>query len=110
MDHEAYERNMFDSINQHAAEAKEPTTFSAKKALGRIVVRGLKRTVLALLTVGMFALAVISLITVAKAPGYMAVLLFFLAILELLCTYILLYAQGIVNNRMLGSKGGNTNG
>ena len=110
MDHESYERNMFNSINQHAADAQKNPSYSARKALGRVVVRGLKRTLLALLTVGTFAIAVISLIGVATAPGYLAVLLFFLALLELLCSYILLYAQGIIHNRMLESKGENTHG
>lgn len=110
MNHEAYERTMIDTINQHAAEAaKEPAKANWSRVVtkhdARVVVRGLKRTLLALFTAVTFALAVISLIKVASAPGYLAVLLFFLAIIELLVAFVLLYAQGITYKIPQESKG-----
>lgn len=112
MDHEAYERNMFDSINQHAAEdKKKPKTFVDNKAVVRaVLIRGLKRTLLALLTIATFALAVIGLIAVAFVKGYLAVLLFFISIVALVCSYTLLCAQGITDKLFSESKGENTNG
>ena len=100
MDHEAYENEMMDAINRHGEEAAEK---EVKVKLNRVVtkndartvVRGLKRTLLALLTAALFAIAVLGFIVVAKAPGYRAVLLFFASVLELISSFILLYAQGV---------------
>jgi hypothetical protein len=103
MDHEAYERAMRDVINKHAAAAKGSNTVSG---IGkRMLVIGLRRTLLALLTVATFALAVIGLIEVAFVKGYLAVLLFFASIVVLVCAYILLCAQGITYKIPQESKG-----
>jgi energy-converting hydrogenase Eha subunit C len=52
----------------------------------------------------MFAIAVIGLITVAKAPGYLAVVLFFASVLALIASFILLYAQGIIRVESKGES------
>ena len=70
----------------------------------RVVVTGLKRTLLALLTAVVFALSVCSFIGVASAPGYFAVVLFFIAIIELVASFILLYAQGIIRVESKGES------
>ena len=108
MDHEAYENEMMDAVNRHKEEAD--TKSEAKWSMvmnkndARVVVRGLRRTLIALLTAAMFAIAVIGFITVAKAPGYLAVLLFFASILALGCSFILLYAQGIIHVESQGES------
>lgn len=102
MDHEAYESQMFDDVNRHGKAATpdivdESWDQVVTKDDRRVVARGLKRVLLALLTAAMFAIAVIGLIAVATAPGYLAVLLFFASILALAVSFILLYAQGITS-------------
>jgi hypothetical protein len=108
MDHEAYENEMIDVINRHgedtAKEAPEVTGRIVNKDDARVLVRGLKRTLLALLTAAMLALAVIGLITVAKVPGYQAVVLFFTSILALIASFVLLYAQGIIRVESKGES------
>ena len=61
----------------------------------RILKRGLRRTVLALVTEIVFALTVFDLVLTARAPGYLAVLLFLASILLAGATVVLLYAQGL---------------
>jgi hypothetical protein len=103
MDHEAYERAMRDVINKHAETAQGGNTVNG---IGkRVVTIGLKRTLLALLTVATFVLAVIGLIAVAFVKGYLAVLLFFISIVALVCSYTLLCAQGITDKLASESKG-----
>lgn len=110
MDHEAYETQMFEAVNQHGEEAAA-RVIDAKwskvvnKNDARTVVAGLKRTLLALLTAGMFAAAVLGFIATAKAPGYLAVVLFFASILVLVASFILLYAQGLTPKLVQESKG-----
>ena len=109
MDHEAYENEMMDAINRHGEEAaKEETkanwSMVMNKNDARVLARGLKRTLLALLTAATLALAVIGLITVAKAPGYLAVVLFFASVLALIASFILLYAQGIIRVESKGES------
>lgn len=101
MDHDAYEKEMFEAISRHGkasdkkvAEAKLGKVVDKKD--GRAVIRGLTRTLFALLTAVTFAFAVFGFIAVAKAPGYLAVLLFFVSILALVASFVLLYAQGII--------------
>lgn len=94
MDHEAYERHMIDTVNRHAEEAA-PEPVVAKRRDAGIIARGLKRTVLALLTTFMLVIAVIGYIAVASVDGYMAVLLFFASTVALVGSFIFLYAQGI---------------
>jgi hypothetical protein len=108
MDHEAYEKEMIEAINRHHDEVptKEPVAANWSMVMNkndtRTVVRGLKRTLLALLTATLFAISVIGIITVATVPGYAAVLLFFASILGLAAAFVLLYAQGITH---IGRKG-----
>jgi hypothetical protein len=102
MDHEAYENQMIEAVNRNA-EDKTGTHESAvptkrllfTKTDARTLKRGIKRTVLALLTAILFALSVYSFIAVASVTGYRAVGLFFVAIMMLIMAFILLYAQGI---------------
>lgn len=109
MDHEAYENEMIDTINRHGVEAAKGET-KAKWSMvmnkndARVLTRGLKRTLLALLTAAMLAIAVTGLITVAKAQGYLAVALFLASVLALIASLILLYSQGIIR---VESKGEN---
>ena len=93
MDHEAYERHMIDTVNRHAEAAPEPVVTKRRDA--RIIASGLKRTVLALLTMVMLTIAVIGYISVASVHGYWAVLVFFSSTLALFGSFIFLYAQGI---------------
>ena len=75
------------------------------KTDAKILKRGLKRTGLALLTVVLFAISVLGFIRVATAPGYLAVLLFILSVIWLGMTFILLYAQGIIQKWPKESQG-----
>lgn len=114
MDHEAYENEMIDGVNRHAdekdlyADAFESTVTTKKSVFAKTDVKalklGLKRTMLAILTALLFALAVLCFVVVATAKGYWAVMLFFCALIFLVCGYIFLYAQGITR---VGSKGDN---
>lgn len=109
MDHEAYENEMIDVINRHGEDAaKEDTkakwSMVMNKNDARVLARGLKRTLLALLTAATLALAVMGLITVATAPGYLAVVLFFASILALIASFVLLYAQGIIRVESKGES------
>ena len=105
MNHEVYETQMFETINQHgeAAISEKPKV----KRDTRVLIVGLKRTLLALLTATLVAVAVIGFVAVAGVKGYMAVLLFFASILALVCSYILMYAQGIAPKTTQESKGEN---
>lgn len=100
MDHDAFENEMFETVNHHGKADDKTIPAEASMGLnkndGRVVVRGLKRTLIALLNAATFAMAVLGFIAVAKAPGYLAVLLFFVSILALVFSFILLYAQGII--------------
>ena len=60
-----------------------------------ILKRGLRRTVLALVTEIVFALTVFDLVLTARAPGYLAVILFLASILLAGAMVVLLYAQGL---------------
>ena len=112
MDHEAYETQMFEAVNQHGEDAAEIAAKVTQnkvvnRADARAVVIGLKRTFIALVTAALFALSVYSFIKVASAPGYCAVGLFFLAIIELVASFLLLYAQGLAPKLTKESKGEN---
>ena len=107
MDHEAYENEMMDAINRHGEAVTHPVNEPkwsqvVTKNDSRVVARGLKRTLLALLTAALFVISIVGFIAVASAPGYLAVLLFFASILALVSSVVLLYAQGITR---IESKG-----
>lgn len=110
MDHEAYERQMFDIVNRKAEDKHTDTresTVTTKKSLLtktdiRVLRRGLKRTGIALLTTILFALSIFSFIKAATATGYLAVVLFFLAIVLMVFAFVFLYAQGVTDG---GSRG-----
>lgn len=100
MDHEVYENEMIDAINRHGETAANEAVKLKRDPIlnkddARAVTRGLKRTLLALLTAALFAIAVLGFIVVAKVHGYLAVVIFFASVLALICSFILLYAQGI---------------
>lgn len=98
MDHEAYEKEMIEAVNRHSEEkSKGPKRTVITKKDASVLKIGLKRTLLALLTAGLFALAVYDFIAVATATGYWAVALFLAAIVLLIAVFTLLYAQGIIH-------------
>ena len=72
-----------------------------------ILKRGCKRMVFALVTAALFALSVLGFIKTATSPGYLAVLLFLISVVELGLAFLFLYAQGIVRGKYAESKGEN---
>lgn len=102
MDHDAYEKHMIDEINRNAVEytdAPERTNPKRRvftKADAKALRRGFKRMLLALLTALLFGLSVYAFVAAATATGYWAVVLVISALVLLLWTFILVYAQGIV--------------
>ena len=106
MDHDAYENEMMDTVNRHREEAAKKAKWSmvVNKNDARVFTRGLKRTLLALLTAVTFAAAVMCFITVAKVTGYWAVLMFFVALIVLVASLVLLYAQGILRVESQGDN------
>lgn len=110
MDHEAYEQEMIETINRHGEAAAKNVTkpdwsLVMTKNDTNVVIRGLKRTLLALLTAGLFVVSLIGLITVATVPGYLAVILFFASIMGAAVAFVLLYAQGITRKTSVESTG-----
>lgn len=107
MDHEAYENEMIDAINRHGEEAVDESVKLNKvvtKNDAIVVIRGVKRTLFALLTIALFAISALGFITVASVQGYMAVVLFFASILGLVFAFVLLYAQGVVHIESRGES------
>ncbi len=113
MEHDAYENQMIDLVNRNAKEKKsglyETTTTVKKRIFTKTDVstlrRGLRRTLLALLTALIFALSIFCFITVATETGYLAVFLFLAAIVFMGFAFILLYAQGILHTMSQESNG-----
>ena len=108
MDHEAYESEMMDAVNRRKGDANKQAEIKWSQVVNkndaRVVARGLKRTALALLNAATFAIAVIGFITVAKVTGYWAVLMFFVSLILLAASLILLYAQGIIRVESQGES------
>lgn len=105
MDHEAYETQMFDTVNHHSAESvSRPKVAVVTKKDTSALKMGLKRMVIALFTALLFASSVISFILTATATGYRAVVLFLAAIVQLVWAFIFLYAQGITREESKGEK------
>lgn len=108
MDHEAYESEMMDAVNRHKDEANKKAEIKWSQVVNkndaRVVARGLKRTALALLNAATFAITVMGFITVAKVTGYWAVLMFFVSLILLAASLILLYAQGIIRVESQGES------
>lgn len=71
----------------------------------RILKRGCKRMVFALFTAALFALSVWGFIETATATGYLAILFFFISVVELGLALLFLYAQGIGRGKYEESKG-----
>ncbi len=71
----------------------------------RAISIGLKRTLLALMTLMTFGIAVFGFIRTASSSGYAAVVLFFASVLVMIVSFIFLYAQGITNKTQGESKG-----
>ena len=67
--------------------------------------RGLKRMALAVVTAVLFAASVFCFIKAATAIGYLAILLFFIALIAMGLSLLLLYAQGIISSPNTESKG-----
>ena len=112
MNHEAFENQMIDAINRNAEE-KHRSTHTGTAPTKRSVFtkadlmafrRGLKRTLIALLTAALAALSVFGFIRTAVATGYWAVILFLASLVELVWVVILLYAQGIIRAESRGDR------
>lgn len=104
MDHVKYETEMIEEVNRKSEEHSDnPHIFDipvidrpvTKEKDIRVLLRGIKRTVIALLTALSIATSVYGFISVAKATGYIAIAIFMASIFLLLASGILLYAQGI---------------
>lgn len=104
MDHEAYEAQMFDTINRHAGEVPTKEPIEVKPSSARIFIRGLKRTFIALLSVATLAISVLGFIAVATTPGYMAVVLFVASVITALNSFFLLFTQGIDPKERKGER------
>ena len=108
MDHEAFEKEMINSVNRHS-EKWDQITFDGEfpeevnnhkvkvfdKKDASALKTGLKRMTVALATAFLFALSIFCFIITATATGYWAVILFFAAVVHMVWAFILLYAQGI---------------
>lgn len=113
MDHEAFEKEMIDGVNRNAAEkraaAPEKTVVAKERLFTRsdavALKRGLKRMMIALLTVVLFGIAVFGFIVTAISPGYLAVLLFIASIVALIFAFVFLYAQGLTRKPHVESQG-----
>ena len=66
---------------------------------------GFKRTLFALLTAVFFALGVGFLILTAIAPGYLAVLTFFVAVMAMFASAFCVYCQGLRRKPTCESQG-----
>lgn len=112
MDHNAWENQILETFERREAEAAKAVAMTKPnqvitKTDAKTVAVGIKRTLLALLTILFLGAAVYGFVAVASASGYIAVLLFFASVLGLIASYILLYAQGITNVVPKESKGEN---
>ena len=112
MNHEAFENEMFNSVNRHSGELDHVTfdheipdtvkSNPAKNETLKTIGRGLYRMIMALCTAGLFAFSVLDFILVTKETGYGAVLMFFAGILMLFAAIGALYVQGIVGKESQG--------
>ena len=108
------ENQMIDGVNRHAEEwtdfsgDTESTPAAGKSEFRnrdvKTLMRGLKRTAIALLTLILFGLSVFCFIAVATAPGYWAVALFVSAIVLMVWAIIFLYAQGFIRFESKGDS------
>ena len=107
MDHEAYENQMIDGVNRNAEEKSKQVEIGSSEHLAkviplftkkdsRVLSRGFKCAILALITAASFVFSVAGFITTAMVPGYLAVALFIVSLLMLGCAVILLYALGLI--------------
>ena len=107
MDHEAYEKEMIDTVNRHAKEKRgqftSKRTVITKKDTATLKM-GLKRMLIAILAIVLFALSMCCFIATATATGYLAVVLFITAIVLAICSFVFLYAQGITNVESQGDS------
>lgn len=109
MDHEAWENEMIESFNRgdetQTKTKKDKWSMVMNKNDARTVAIGLKRTLLALLTLMMLAASIFGFIVVASLHGYVAVGIFFASVLGTVIAFILLYAQGITKQKVVESQG-----
>ena len=105
MDHEAFEKEMIDTVNRHAEEKTTPSeSIPTAKLDAAIMKRGLKRMGIALLTTVEFIGAVFGFIWTTFLPGYLAVLAFLASDFVLVCAICMLYAQGITRKGIQGDN------
>ncbi len=109
MDHEAWENEMIESFERREESSKKTGKADWKMVVTKTdttaVAIGLKRTLLALLTLLTFGVSVFGFVTVASLQGYLAVGVFFASILGFVIAFILLYAQGITKVKTAESQG-----
>ena len=110
MDHDAWEDKILETFERREEEAaKAAGKVKKNQVMGKTdaqtVIVGIRRTLLAFMTILLLAASVIGFIAVASAHGYLAVLLFFISILGLFASFILLYAQGITSVAPKESQG-----
>ena len=103
MNHEVYEKQMIDAVNRNAEEKKVKQSVVTKTDK-RTFKRGLMRSLFALITAAVFALGVFCFIATAKAPGYIAVVLFIAGVMTSFCGIIFMYAQGITDVESTGDS------
>ena len=112
MDHEVFEKEMFDGVNRHAEEnskcskstvTMKPRLFTKKDAAN--LTKGLRCMVFAIFTAGMFAVSVLGFIKVTSVTGYLAVGLFVASVLSMVTAIIFLYALGIIVKAPAESQG-----
>jgi hypothetical protein len=110
MDHEAWEDKLLETFERREEEAAKAAGKVKKnqvmsKTDARTVIVGIRRTLLAFVTLLLLGASVLGFVAVASAHGYLAVLLFFVSILGLFASFTLLYAQGITNVASKESQG-----
>lgn len=112
MDHEVFEKEMFDGVNRHAEENSKcsENTIPVKRRLftkkdAAYLAKGLRCMVFAIVTAAMFAISVLGFIRVASLTGYLAVVMFIVSIASLVTAIIFLYALGILVKAPVESKG-----
>ena len=68
----------------------------------KVLVRGLKRVGVALLTAAFFSASILGFVATAFFPGYIAVGMFLVSLFWLLMAVVLLYAQGLTRVKRKG--------
>ena len=101
MDHDAWENQIISSFERREGKTtKKPDndTKGMSESDKWTLAVGVRRTLLAFLTLLLFVASVAGFVGVAYVRGYLAVLLFFASVLGTIGAVIFIYAQGITNS------------